>query len=490
MRTFMSKPAMQTLASSCTRLQRVRSAHLRSARSLLQSTCKQVHERDAFANLLERAAAGRNHADREGAKVSVTIKDVAAAVGVSASTVSRAFGRPEKVDEVTRLRILAAAETWATAPTGQQALNTGRTGCIGAILPDLENPFFAGLLKGIEQAAEELGYQILVADSGENVAAERRAIDALSPQVDGLLLCSTRLEDDEVLRINELRPLVLVNRSVGDLPHVSFDNQSGMQEALRHLLALGHRRIGYAGGNLLSRSARQRLRAFEVTSDDPGFGVTGQVLGEFPPTFEGGGAAADVALNANVTAVVVYNDIMAIGLMHRLLSYGLSLPARLSVVSFDNVPIAAMVTFPDGGRPAEDRGGQVGCRSTHRPERRHLRAGRPHAAMCFSRPDSSCGDRPLRPARSPGPLRLSAAPAWLAGSCHWRKLKPYAPPGPPPDRHEGGCRRICRGLRHDVGISTRWLPTPILSGAAIWVRNRTRFGQNAGPIFHWRRHAR
>ena len=302
--------------------------------------------RDAFANVcLERAAAGRNHADREGAKVSVTIKDVAAAVGVSASTVSRAFGRPEKVDEVTRLRILAAAETLGYRPNrAAQALNTGRTGCIGAILPDLENPFFAGLLKGIEQAAEELGYQILVADSGENVAAERRAIDALSPQVDGLLLCSTRLEDNEVLRINELRPLVLVNRSVGDLPHVSFDNQSGMQEALRHLLALGHRRIGYAGGNLLSRSARQRLRAFEVTSDDPGFGVAGQVLGEFPPTFEGGGAAADVALNANVTAVVVYNDIMAIGLMHRLLSYGLSLPARLSVVSFDNVPIAAMVT--------------------------------------------------------------------------------------------------------------------------------------------------
>lgn len=277
--------------------------------------------------------------------MSVTIKDVAAAVGVSASTVSRAFGRPEKVDEETRQRIMAAAEALGYRPNrAAQALNTGRTGCIGAILPDLENPFFAGVLKGIEQAADELGYQTLVADTGENVAAERRAVESLVPHVDGLLLCSTRLEDDEVLKINELRPLVLVNRSVGDLPHVSFDNRAGMQEAIRHLLALGHRRIGYAGGTQLSRSARQRLQAFEEVCAEPGSLIESRVIGEFPPTFEGGGAAADAALHAQLTAVVVYNDIMAIGLMHRLLNYGLSLPERLSVVGFDNVAIAAMVT--------------------------------------------------------------------------------------------------------------------------------------------------
>lgn len=138
--------------------------------------------------------------------------------------------------------------------------------------------------------------------------------------------------------------MVLVNRSVGDLPHVSFDNRAGMQEAVLHLLALGYHSIGYAGGNLLSRSARQRLRAFEEACLEAGSEMKGLVLGEFPPTFEGGGAAADAALNAHVTALVVYNDIMAIGLMHRLLSYGLTLPGRLSVVGFDNVPIAAMVT--------------------------------------------------------------------------------------------------------------------------------------------------
>ncbi|HVK43588.1 MAG TPA: LacI family DNA-binding transcriptional regulator [Micropruina sp.] len=275
--------------------------------------------------------------------MSVTIKDVAAVLGLSPSTVSRAFGRPEKVDEHTRRRIMDAADELGYRPNlAARALNTGRTQCIGAILPDLENPFFAGVLKGIEQAGNTLGYQTLVADSEENPVAERRAAAVLAPQVDGLLLCSSRLEDEDLLTINAQRPVVLVNRTVGELPHVSFDSRAGMGAAVRHLAALGHRNLGYAGAHLSSRSARVRLAAFtEATAES---GVEGRVLGEFAPTFEGGGAAADAALTSAITAVIVYNDVMAIGLTHRLLNYGVDLPGRLSVVGFDNVPIAAMIT--------------------------------------------------------------------------------------------------------------------------------------------------
>ncbi len=277
--------------------------------------------------------------------MSVTIKDVAAVVGLSPSTVSRAFGRPEKVDEQTRRRIMAAADELGYRPNlAARALNTGRTQCLGVILPDLENPFFAGVLKGIEAAGDALGYQTLVADSGEKPDVERRAAAILAPQVDGLLLCSPRLEDDELERINQQCPVVLVNRTVGALSYVSFDGRAGMREAVRHLAALGHRRIGYAGGNLLSRSARLRLAAFEEVAAESGANFQTRVLGDFPPTFDGGGAAADRALTSEITALVVYNDMMAIGLLHRLLSYGVSLPERLSVVSFDNIPVAAMVT--------------------------------------------------------------------------------------------------------------------------------------------------
>lgn len=274
--------------------------------------------------------------------MSVTIKDVAAVVGVSASTVSRAFSRPDKVDAATRERILSAAQSLGYTPNrAAQMLNTGRSMCIGAVLPDIENPFFASILKGIEQEAGELGYQTLVADTGEDTEAERRAIRALAGRVDGLLLCSPRLEDDEIAGIARETAVVLTNRSSDGLPHVSFDNADGIRQAVTHLKALGHTSIGYVSGDLVSRSARQRLTAFEQVVDEPN---SGAVVGIWEPTFEGGSRSADYVLASGVTAVVVYNDLMAIGLMHRLFTYGVPVPERLSVVGFDDIPVAGMVT--------------------------------------------------------------------------------------------------------------------------------------------------
>ncbi|WP_040158243.1 LacI family DNA-binding transcriptional regulator [Nigerium massiliense] len=276
--------------------------------------------------------------------MSVTIKDVAAAVGVSPSTVSRAFSRPDVVDQVTRRRIMDAAERLHYRPNkAAQMLNTGRTGCLGVVLSDLENPFFAAILKGIEQTGDGLGYQTLIADTGENADAERRAIEALSGRVDGLVLCASRLEDAEIVALAGRRPLVLVNRAVEGVGHVSFDNHEGMRQAVGHLAGLGHRAIGYVGGKLQSRSARQRVDGFHQAVAQAA-GVRGVMLGDYEPTFDGGRQATDATLGAGITAVVVYNDLMAIGLLNRLLSHGVALPERLSVVSFDNIPVASMVT--------------------------------------------------------------------------------------------------------------------------------------------------
>ncbi|GAB3699240.1 LacI family DNA-binding transcriptional regulator [Mariniluteicoccus flavus] len=130
------------------------------------------------------------------------------------------------------------------------------------------------------------------------------------------------------------------------MPHVSFDNEGGVGEAVSHLTGLGHRRLGHVGGDLLSRSARQRRDAFVAACAERPDGVDGQLLGEFPPTFEGGMGAADAVLGSGVTAVIVYNDIMAIGLLHRLIAYGVPVPERLSVVGIDNIPVSAVVRPP------------------------------------------------------------------------------------------------------------------------------------------------
>lgn len=275
--------------------------------------------------------------------MAATIRDVAHEVGVSASTVSRAFSRPDLVDAETRTKVLEAAARMRYRPNkAAQILNTGRTGCMGAVLPDLENPFFAGILKGAEKEADRLGYQMLVADTSEDVESELRAVRALAGRVDGLLLCSPRLDDEVLLQLAEEVRVVLVNRTVGRLAHVNLDNEGGVRLALRHLAGLGHRQVGYVGGELISRSARRRLETFEQECEQMGLQIC--PVGAFPPTFEGGGTAADSVLGSGATGVVVYNDVMAIGLMNRLLALGVRMPERLSVVGIDNVPVSAMVT--------------------------------------------------------------------------------------------------------------------------------------------------
>lgn len=276
--------------------------------------------------------------------MAATIKDVAAAAGVSPSTVSRAFTRPEKVETSTRHRILELATELHYHPNrAARSLIAVKTGAIGVILPDLNNPFFAGILKGIQIAAEGLGYQVLLADTDEDIRREQAATATLAAQVDGLILCSPRLEDADIIEYDKRLPVVLINRRVQGVPSAHFDNAGGMRQALLHLQALGHRKIGYVGAPLASRSARERLAAFSAPGIDD---LQTTYVGEFFPSFEGGSLAADETLNTDLTAVVVYNDVMAIGLLHRLLSYGMVIPQRLSIVSFDDVPIASMISPP------------------------------------------------------------------------------------------------------------------------------------------------
>ena len=275
--------------------------------------------------------------------VTATIRDVASAVGVSTSTVSRAFGRPEKVDESTRRRIVEAAELLGYQPNrAAQSLTTGRTGNIGIMVPDLGNPFFTSVLKGAQAQANRLGYPVLLADADEDPEAEIRLSRALAQQVDGLVLCGSRMSDAEVLQTQRLRPLVLVNRRVPGVPAVTIDNAGGVRQAVTHLRALGHRRVGYVAGPMNSYSNIERHQAVERHAADAGLSC--DLIGCFEPSFEGGRSAADQVLLADVSAVIVYNDVMAIGLVNQLVAYGVSIPAEVSVIGFDDIPIASMFT--------------------------------------------------------------------------------------------------------------------------------------------------
>jgi LacI family transcriptional regulator, galactose operon repressor len=273
--------------------------------------------------------------------VAVTIRDVAAAAGVSQSTVSRALSMPEVVNPVTRARVEAAARALGYQPNrAARGLITGRTGNLGLIVPDLANPLFAAVVKGVQAAARAADYSVFIADTDEEAAAEPGLLRALSKQVDGIVLCSPRTSDDELTAVGPDTPVVLMNRRVAGWPGVTVDNADGMRQAVEHLAALGHRRVAYVAGPRSSWSNAQREQGLRATADATGVELVH--LGNFPPRFEGGVAAADLAVASGATAVVAYNDIVALGLLSRLGARGIAVPARISVLGCDDIPMSAM----------------------------------------------------------------------------------------------------------------------------------------------------
>ncbi|SDB93159.1 LacI family transcriptional regulator/LacI family transcriptional regulator, repressor for deo operon, udp, cdd, tsx, nupC, and nupG [Raineyella antarctica] len=150
------------------------------------------------------------------------------------------------------------------------------------------------------------------------------------------------MSPDELERVRTLCPVVLVNRTHPALPAVTFDSREGVQEAASHLRALGHRRVAYVAGPEHSFSNRDRESALAEEFAAQGLEVV--LVGHYEPSFDGGRRAADDVLVAGVTAVMVYNDVMALGLVGRLLAYGVSIPQDLSVIGWDDIEFSEMFT--------------------------------------------------------------------------------------------------------------------------------------------------
>jgi LacI family transcriptional regulator len=273
--------------------------------------------------------------------VAATIRDVATAAGVSQSTVSRALSMPDLVNPATRARVLAAARRLGYQPNrAARGLITGRTGNLGLIVPDLSNPFFSSVVKGVQAAARAADYSLFIADTDEEATAEVELLLALTRQVDGIVLCSPRTPDAELARVGVESAVVLMNRRIEGRPSVTVDNADGMRQAVEHLAALGHERIAYVAGPRTSWSNGQREQGLHRSAEDTGTDLVH--LGHFPPRFEGGVAAADLALASGATAVIAYNDVVALGLLSRLGARGVSVPDQISVLGCDDISMSAM----------------------------------------------------------------------------------------------------------------------------------------------------
>lgn len=272
----------------------------------------------------------------------VTIREVAKAAGVSTSTVSRSLSVPHKVEPATRDRVLRVADSLGYRPNrAARGLITGRTGNLGLIVPDLANPFFPSIVKGVQSQAREADYQVFLADTDEDPSVELGLVRALAKQVDGIILCSPRMRPADLREATTYAPLVLVNRKAGAIPAVAIDNADGIRHILTHLVDLGHTRIGFIAGPRSSWSNRERLRGLKAAASTTEVDLV--EIGNFSPTFEGGSDAAAGTLLSGVTCVVAYNDLVALGLLNALLSQGVAVPRELSVVGIDNIAMSGMV---------------------------------------------------------------------------------------------------------------------------------------------------
>ncbi|SOC55103.1 transcriptional regulator, LacI family [Ornithinimicrobium cerasi] len=272
----------------------------------------------------------------------VTIYDVAREVGVNPSTVSRAFARPGRVSSATARRIHEVAERlgYRTQEPHRVAVPT-RSRVIALAVSDITNPFYFGIIRGAERAAHDNDFTLMVADARESAEEERRMLARHLPLVDGLVVTSSRLSDTELRGLSRRLPLVVLNRRVPGLPCVHPDNARGVRRAVEHLGELGHTRIGYLAGPEASWADGSRWRAVREACLE--LSLTDARVGPVPPTLAGGRSAAKDVVARGLTAVIGYNDMVAVGLLKGLTELGVDVPGQVSVVGFDNTLPAELV---------------------------------------------------------------------------------------------------------------------------------------------------
>lgn len=266
-----------------------------------------------------------------------TIYDIARATGVSPSTVSRALNKPGRINATTERRIkdAAAALDYRFNPMAR-ALPTGRTRTIGLLLSDITNPVYFDLVRGAERFASAQGYTLVIAESQESPAVEAETAGRLVTSVDGLVLVSSRLTDEAILKLSARKPMVLVNRQIEGVPSIVPTVGPGICAALDHLAELGHAFVGFLAGPSASYMNSLRWQTLLEQATRRGMGLI-EIGSDTAPTLTGGRASLVDVLDAGVTAVIAYNDLMAIGLLQACRDTAVTVPGRLSIIGFDDI---------------------------------------------------------------------------------------------------------------------------------------------------------
>lgn len=289
-------------------------------------------------------------------KKSTTIQDVARHLGVNASTVSRALNPKTRgmIKPVTAERVLEAAEELDYRPNRMAyALKMKQSRTIGILVPDLMNPVFPPMIRGIEGPLEEAGYTPIIANTDNDDRRKQEAVDSFRSQfVDGLIMAAISLKDPVVeMCLKQNVPLVTINRTVagGVANSVINDERYGVHAAFDHLVELGHRQIAHVAGPLTLSTGEVRHQAFKESVNRHGLGTGDELIAHTSSFTEEEGRRAFLSLidsDLDFTAVIAGNDLIALGCLDALEERRLKCPGDMSVIGYNNMPLIDRIMPP------------------------------------------------------------------------------------------------------------------------------------------------
>src|SRR5258705_4755809 len=286
----------------------------------------------------------------------VKLTDVARMAGVHPGTASRALN-PATRDQVSRetsKRVAKVAQQLGYVPNPlARGLRTARSYIVGMVVPDITNPLFPPIVRGAEQVLSVAGYTLVLTDTDNDAATERRQIEQLRGRgMDGFLLATARWEDPILEDVADFAiPTVLVNRYAASLrlPYVGGDERTGVHLAVDHLVALGHRRISYLAGPQDTSTGRERAGAFLQAVRAHGLPSSRGQVRICSAYTEAAGVEATrrlLASGKDCTAIVAGNDLIALGVLAVLAEAGIGCPQQMSLIGFNDLPMVDKLTPP------------------------------------------------------------------------------------------------------------------------------------------------
>lgn len=280
----------------------------------------------------------------------VSIKDIAVVCKVSPMTVSRALNNSSEIAKSTRDRILKTCEEMGyRASAAARSLVLNKTDMIGLIIPDIVNPYYACVSKGVSSYLEKRGYGLVLCSSDRNASNEERYIEFLTQRrVDGIILIPVRDKVDDYRNLVNILPFVQVDNYVENL-NASFignDNYAGGRKIISHMIKQGYKKIGVILSQKNSTASNERLKGYVDVHMENDVVVNKEFLIYSEATFEDGYNIAEALISKKVDSIFAINDTVASGVIKYCYDHGIRIPQDIGVAGYDDIGQAAMLLIP------------------------------------------------------------------------------------------------------------------------------------------------